>query len=806
MDWSEAIIEAIEASRVMVLVLSHASNESPQVKREIERAVHHRMPIVPFRVEEVFPSGAMEYFLSTPHWLNATSQPEQHLEMLAAHVLRMLNRIAPQQAAAGPEMLPTPPAIATSTQDQRDQDKEEQEVQKDQEQRGPEQQDAVRNNLPQSLTPFIGRCEQVQEWRALLTTPGMRLMTLAGFGGIGKTRTALQIAFLCVDDFADGVWWIPLDTVTTGDAMAQQIAEQLRLHLKPQPTVREQLWDFHRDRELLLVLDNTEQIQGSEASEVVEGLLDAGPRVKCLITSRRSLEIRGEHLVEMDPLPLSEAEALFLERARTRKSSFTLNEQNAATVSAICSRLEGIPLAIEIAASLIVLLSPAQVLKRLDDQLRLTARDPSLPPRQQALRAAIDWSYKLLTKNAQTLFAQLAVFSGGLTVEAAEEVCSGHAVLDGLLELRSHSLLRVETDELTQQERLVMLKVLNEYAVEKLAEEKLTDPDVRRRHAKYFCAWAQKYAEQLRTEGEAASLRELQAEFDNLRVALDWAVAHNGELAAQLALVFSQPLSLLGFWPEARQALEKGWGALQRSGAPNGEIAACIQFHLASLAVDIGDHVTARAQAEASLVTYCALDDSSGTARALNLLGLLATEDNDTQNASHFFEEALSLWPPEQETERLKTLHNLARLAARQGDNHKARTLYAAILAQRRQSGDLRGQATTLGNLGALAQVERDYAGARSFYEESLHAWRTLRDPLGIAVALHNLGELAVSEHDAPRAVVLFVHAERMFHDLSSPYSAESANALEQLREHVGAEEYATLRRRAELTAWEDVL
>ncbi|BCM88444.1 putative HTH-type transcriptional regulator [Abditibacteriota bacterium] len=796
-DWSEAILEAIVGSRIVVLVFSSASNDSPQVKREIERAIHHRINIIPFRVENILPSGAMEYFLSTPHWLDAFEHPiEQHIETLTVQVQRLLSRntVIPAKVPDATTPLPQVQEIPLQTTNS------EQTGQRKAVANNTSTNDEAFSNVPQSFTPFIGRVEQLQEWSALLLQPTTRLITIAGFGGMGKTRTALEIARRCRDDFGDGVWWVTLETATTGEEMIHRIAEQLRLHLKPQPTVREQLWDFHRDRDLLLVLDNLEQIRGTEASEVVQGLLNAGARVKCLVTSRRSLEISAEQLVELEPMPFRDAEALFVERARARKANFALTTQNATTVTDICHVLEGLPLAIEIAASLIVLLSPPQILKRLDDQLRLTTRDPGVPRRQQALRAAIDWSYDLLTEGTKTIFAQLSAFTGGFVFDAAEAICSGQDVLGSLLELRSFSLLRVETNTFTQQERLLMLRAVADYAA-----EKLSDSEVRRRHAEYFCIWAQDRAQLLRTPEEAEVLDELEAEFDNLRAAINWAAKHDPSLCANLALIFHQPLHLLGFWAEARGCLEKGWRALQQTGNESRSLYASLQFQLASLAHDAGDLANAKSQAQANLTAYRELQDSSGTARALNLLGLLATEAQDVESARCFLNEALALWPKDDEA-RFKTLNNLARLSARQGNTEEARRLYEEILAHRRSTGDLRGQAVALGNLGALSLGDMDYIQARRLYAESLQLWRALRDPLGTAVAINNLGELAVLDNNTGQAVTLFVHAERLFQELRSPYAEEPAQALQRLKVQEGAAEYEVLRQTAEQMAWEDVV
>lgn len=666
-----------------------------------------------------------------------------------------------------------------------------------------------RHNLPLPHTQYIGHTDEVGEWIQLLRAPTTRLVTFHGFGGIGKTRTALHIAELCIEDFADGVWWIPLHNVTTGDEMVQRIAEQLRLHLQPQPTVREQVWNFHRDRQLLLVLDNLEQIQGDEAAEVVYGLLGAGPRVKILVTSRRSLNLAAERLIELDPLALAEAEALFVERARARKASFALTEQNAADVAAICRNLDGLPLAIEIAASLIVLLAPRQILKRLDDQLNLLiARDPGLPRRQQALRAAIDWSYNLLDEDTRSVFTQLSVFAGGFTLEAAEAVCQAADVIGGVLTLRANSLLRAETDATTQEERLYMLESVRDYA-----GEKLPDANVHYRHATYFLNFASQRTARLRTRDEVTALYELEAEFDNLRTALEWTAATGQhELCARLAIELHQPLYQRGFWAEARQRLQTGYQAMQTLMAAmelshltpaQQSLCANLQYYLASLAYDMGAITEAQQRAESSLTLHCDLHDATGIARTLNLLGVLAVRQKDLEAAQSFYEEAMQLWSEQAGGVRARTLHNIGEVAQRRGLAEEARWFYEESLVHRRQAGDIHGEAATLGNLGVLAWARGDYAEAQRLYAQSLRLHRTLRAPLGIAVMLNNLAEIAQHEGNMKRALILNLHAERIFHDLHSPLAAEATQALHNLREQLGHAAYETLHREVQGIAWE---
>lgn len=667
---------------------------------------------------------------------------------------------------------------------------------------------AQKHNLPLPLTPFLGREKELQEWKAKLLEPRTRLMTISGFGGMGKTRIAQCIAEECSDDFADGVWWVPLENVTNGDDMVQRTAEQLMKELKPQPSVREQLLDFHRDRELLLVLDNLEQIPPHDAAQVILGLLNAGSRVKILATSRRSLEIPPERLVELEPFAAEEAEALFIERAQARKAGFSLDHSNEADIKTICRKLEGVPLAIEIAASRVVLMSPRQILQRLDNQLKLlVTRDPSLPPRHAALRGAIEWSHQLLSDDAKVLFAQLSVFAGGFTLEAAE-VISQHDgmlfdVLDSLMELRNQSLLRNVAAPGMQEERLSMLESVREYAA-----EKLTDKDVYLRHAQYYCDWAQGHADALRTDDEAAAMGAVEVEIDNLRSALHWAEKNDALLCAHLALALHHPLYLRGHWEETITNLRNGWDALatNKSDEETLHLHAELRHQQAGLMQDIGDLEQANAFADESLEAYRKTGDTLGVANALNLLATLATDEKRYDAARQYCREALELWPASHFVGRGKTLHNWARVEQENGHSQEARRIYEEALQMRRQAGDERGLAITLTNLGTLAKEAGDHVDAHRLYSESLSLWHNLRQPAGIAIMLNNLGELEFLEKQFEKAMVFYINAERIFTDLKSPYVAEVTHALAALEKELGREKYTRLHSEAAEKEWENIL
>ncbi|HEX8551662.1 MAG TPA: adenylate/guanylate cyclase domain-containing protein [Abditibacteriaceae bacterium] len=658
---------------------------------------------------------------------------------------------------------------------------------------------ADKHNLPQSATPFVGREAEVERCSALLREDDVRLLSLLGFGGQGKTRLALQIAASLTDEFADGVWWIELEEARDADAMVARIAHDLRIHLQPQPTVREQVFHFHRDRELLLVLDNTEQIP--DAGLVVNELLAAGPRIKCLVTTRRALEIQSERRVQVPPLPLSEAAQLFIQRAQSHDAGFLLSAQTRKEIEQLCASLEGVPLAIELAASRIGVLSPGEMLGRLDERFKLLQRRaPDLPPRQRALRGAIDWSYELLVEDDRELLQQLAVFAGGFSIGAAEAVCDSLDALEGIAELQRHSLLRAETT--ANAKRFSMLESVRAYAAEKLADASDELP-LRKRHANFFLRFAESRSAQLRSPSEATALEEIFVERANLRAALDWAIAHDAPLAARLAVALHEPLYRLGLWKEVRTMLQRGWDTLESS--DNTALRAALQLHRASLAYDMGKSDEALTDAEGALEIARAAEDTKTEAAALNLLGLLATDGDDTDAAEQNFRASLALRAESDHNGRAIAFHNLARLASRRGETASARGQYQKALEHRRAAGDMRGEAETLGNLGVIAQNDGDFAAARDFYLQSLSVRYPLRDSIGIGLMLHNLAEIAEIENDEALAVALFIHAERIFRELGSSYAEAPTAALEKLQAKLGAQ-YKLLFQEAQNTAWEELV
>ena len=326
------------------------------------------------------------------------------------------------------------------------------------------------HNLPDAPTSLIGRELEINQWHELLLHPETQLLTIVGFGGIGKTRAALELARRSLGHFAHGVWWVELADTRNGDDMIHRIAYDLRLPLQPGPTAHEQVASFLRGRSALVVLDNTEQIVDAAAS-TVSALLRAAPDLKFLVTTRHALNVEAERQVEVPPLSEAEAHALFVERAAARQSDFAVRPEDHAIIAEICRQLEGVPLAINLAAARTVMLEPAEILERLSERFELLkTKGTHVPARQQALSGAIEWSYDLLTPAHQSLFAQLSVFAGSFRLDDAEAVCDTPDALEDVEELRAHSMLRVHTDDIggRPQKRFIMPTSLKVYAAAKL--------------------------------------------------------------------------------------------------------------------------------------------------------------------------------------------------------------------------------------------------------------------------------------------------------------------------------------------------
>jgi len=639
------------------------------------------------------------------------------------------------------------------------------------------------NNLPVQRTAFIGREHEAAALRHLLSRVDVRLVTLTGPGGIGKTRLALQVAAEIANEFPGGVCFVPLSAVGERGLIASTIAQAVGMRETGNQSPQESLKEFvgGLDQPMLLLLDNFEHLVS--AAPVVAQLLTTGPKLKVVVTSQAPLHVYGEHEFPVPPLALPDcksipplevlsrlpAVALFVERALAVKHEFALTKENAPAVAAICARLDGLPLAIELAAARIKLLSPSAMLARLESRLDLLtggARD--LPTRQQTLRSTVDWSYGLLNAAEQTLFRRLSVFTGGCTLEGVEAVCAtkgdlGIEVLDGMASMVDKSLAQ-HVEQIDAETRFLMLSTIREYALECLGQN-YDEGATRRAHAAYYLVLAEEGAEEVVAHPEW--LDRFEVEHDNFRMALDYLI-ETGDADWGLRL----GAALFRFW-ETREYLTEGRDAIARLLALEGAAArpklrARLLFAAAVLAGEQGDYGSAQQLFEDSLESCLKLNDNRGVAVALNALAVNARDHGELARASLLFERCVAIWKDlGASADIARALSNLASVMKLQGEYARASSLFDECLTMFRKAGDDAGVAWTLNYQGDVARQKADFVAARSFCEQSLAAFRQLRDGWGIASALSDLASLSCDQGNNAEARRLYGESIKMFQELS---------------------------------------
>ncbi|MBV9470270.1 MAG: tetratricopeptide repeat protein, partial [Abitibacteriaceae bacterium] len=636
-------------------------------------------------------------------------------------------------------------------------------------------------NLPVRRGQLIGRDSEMEAARNWILQDHAGLLTLTGPGGVGKTSLALKVASAVATQFPDGVFFVALSPICDPMLVLPLVAQTLKVSEEQSATLLQNLQTHLRHKKILLLLDNFEQVSG--AAVLVAELLSACPHLCVLVTSRVALNLWHEQEVCVQPLTLPELKdashldrllsnptvQLFLQRARGVQPDFEVTSENSRAVAEICLHLDGLPLAIELAASRMNLLSAAELLARLDDRFQiLRTNAPNLPARHRTLYSVIDWSYSLLSPEHQSLLGRLAVFAGSFTLPAAEDV-AGQNVLAGLDELHHHSLIHTSASPINTQTRYWLLESVRDYALHKLSLDDLVQLEVQGRHAIYFLEFAEQCLSLMRTRDEAMALAQLSLELNNLRVALQWTQQNRQPLlCVRLAIALHQVLLQQGYCSEARQCLDIGEAAVKSLQGDVRIWEAKIAYHQASLAHDMG-HLSAALEAAQRSLTLCqVVDDRPSLAETLNLLGLILTDSGDLAQAQHCFEQSLTFRTDSDHQGRAKCSHNLARLASRQGDLTAARQLYEQSLADRRATGDLRGEAATLGNLGVLAFQNRAWAEADQLYRASLNLYAALSHQPGIAIMLNNLAEIAETRGQVEQAALLFAHAERIWLHLQS--------------------------------------
>jgi predicted ATPase/class 3 adenylate cyclase len=623
--------------------------------------------------------------------------------------------------------------------------------------------ESLRNNLPLQPTPLVGREREVEEVCERLRQEDIRLLTLTGPGGTGKTRLALQAAADLLEDFEDGVFFVYLAATTDPDLFLTQVAGALGLQESGDVPLEDLLKEYLGRRELLLVLDNFEQLLS--AVPLVGELLSAAPRLKGLATSRIPLGIYGEHEYAVPPLSvpdtkrlppievLSQYEAvrLFIDRASAAKRGFEITSENAPAVAEICARLDGLPLAIELAAARIKLLPPKVLLTRLANRLKLLTGGPKdLPARQRTLRGAIEWSHDLLEEGEKTLFARLSVFSGGRTLEAIEAICNAEGdlpvdALDGVSSLLDKSLLvREETSE--EESRFVMLETIHEFAREML-QESGEAAEVSRLHAEYFLTFAEEAEPELEGPDQVAWMERLEADLDNFRAALSWLLeVGEVELALRIGAALSLFWRIRGHLSEGRRWLSEGLSG--GDAAPAG-VRARAMLVLGDLAWKQGDYPQGEEKLEASLALCREAGDRRGEAQALNSLGFIASEHNDLERAEKLLEESLALGRKASMPVVINSaLNSLAALAAYRNDYARATVLLEEGLGIARAAGDVRGIAIHTTSLGATAVVTGEFERAEALLQQGREMFWKLGDWLHVSVADLNLGNLALARND----------------------------------------------------------
>jgi len=651
-------------------------------------------------------------------------------------------------------------------------------------------------NLPLLFDPLLGRDQLLADLAPVIVNPGTRLLTLTGPGGVGKTRLALHLGADALDDFVDGVFLIDLTAISRPEGVLVTIADVVGVREGGGHSLEEALIAFLAPKRMLLILDNLEQIRPQpELGRRIASLLSTAPNLTILATSRAPLRVRSEREWPLDPLAVPDpqklmplpvlaenpAVALFVERARAARPSFTLNETNARAIAEIVHRLDGLPLAMELAAARLRALSPVELNQRLGNRLDLLfSSTHDRPDRHQTLRAAIQWSFDLLTGEHQELLRRLGVFSGGFTLEAAAGISAGEAEawldpLDGIEELLAESLVRAEETGAGEL-RYRMLETIRSFAVERLSASGEEDR-IRAAHLRFFTNWSRETNPGLVASERVATLGRFDQEHANVQAALSWAYDH--ERAADGLLLANE---LWKFWQyRGHFTIGRGWFERLLRATPDeptpARAFACEGAGV--LAWNQGDLPAAQAYLERALAICDEIRDDSARGRCLNNLGNVLNLMGDLEGAADHFRSSLDV-ARELGDERQEAiiLNNLALISMDQGDLENARQLLQQSLDVKRRLGMRAETAVVLGNLALLAWLRADLVEAMALLEEALTIERELSNPVGLADVLGNLAQLLVEAGNLARAMPMLCESLTLRYQigdwLSIPYSLEA--------------------------------
>ena len=647
----------------------------------------------------------------------------------------------------------------------------------------------INHNLPAQVTSFIGREKEISEIEKLVVAN--RIVTLTGSGGAGKTRLSLQVGAQCLSQFSGGVWFVELAPVTDSTLVPQTLLAIFSLHEDAQRTPLEVLIEYLRTKSLLLILDNCEHLIEA-CAEISETILRACPKLKLLASSREALDIAGEvayrvpslRTPDPDQLPpageLLEMESirLFVDRAGTAKPDFKLTQDNVSFIAQICSRLDGIPLAIELAAARVKMMSPQQIASRLDDRFRLlTGGSRTALPRQQTLRALIDWSYSLLSEQERTLFRRLAVFVGGWTLEAAEAVCSGEGdgidILDAMTRLVDKSLVYVE-EEFIGEIRYHRLETIRQYSREKFFDTDEVEV-IRDRHLEFFVHFAELADENLQGRDQFIWVNRMVAEMDNLRTALEWGLSRKPFSALRIVGAMNLLWPISGYSAEGFRWAQKALEQVEHTPIPEGiskeqRLSALARAFrgLAWLYLSLGDNANAIHTAEESVALYRQSLDRSGLSMALLALAYPLEFQGERERAERLLLESIDIARAGGIVYALSwSLCNLARVTLDLHQNLELSKRYAEeALHHADKAGFQYLVALSTEILGIIAIHENDFDKARSYFKEALRGFQAVGAIFNIILEKSNLAHLERQQGDYMTALDYYCETIVAFRDV----------------------------------------
>ncbi len=638
--------------------------------------------------------------------------------------------------------------------------------------------DARPNNLPVQLSGFIGRADEIKHAKELLKDN--RLLTLTGTGGLGKTRFSLQVAADLIDDFANGVWFVDLAAVSDPVFLPITILNDLGLKEEQKKTPEETLGEHLKDKEILIILDNCEQIIES-CAKLTENLLLTCPKLKVIATSREALNCKGEQTYRIPPLTVPdpnhnntpeqltqyESVRLFIERALAVNPKFRVTNENAPALAEVCSRLDGIPLAVELAATRTKILSVEKIYERLDDRFKLlTGGKRTALPRQQTLRALIDWSYDLLSEDEKILWSRLSVFSGGWTLESAEEVCSDEKItkndmLDLLSQLTEKSVIIYDETK----DRYRILESLKQYGIEKLPDRN----EIFIQHLNYFLKLSKKAKPELIGENTKFWMNIIEADHNNFLSAIEWSVNNeNKEKGAVISDALGSFWSRMGKYSTGIRLIEI---ILESSGSLSKLLKGDILNWIGNFRISMGDNEQAKKYLEESLDLSKEIGDKRGIAESMLRLGNVTNSLGDFELAKNYYEESQDVYKEIGSKSGIAaTTLSLGQIAFNQGDYGLAKKYFEESLFIFKEIGHKYGIALSIHNLGDVSLLQGDYELAKKYLKEGLDLLKEIGNKKGVAFSINTLGNIALNQGDYEHAKKYYEESLFIFKEIGHKY------------------------------------